>query len=84
MTLSFKPVDTIPGNTANESRELFAEFIESGARFALLEGATEKDRSRLASASATFNRQQGSNGARVKVRARGNDTYLERVETTQE
>lgn len=79
MALSFKPVDVMPGSQAHETRDLFAQFVANGARFAQVEGATAKDRSRLASASVTFNR--GSD-VHVKVRARGEDTYLERVEPT--
>ncbi len=77
MALSFKPVDSMPGSQAHESRDLFAQFIASGARFAQVDGATVKDRNRLASASASFNR---NSDVKVKVRARGEDTYLERVE----
>jgi hypothetical protein len=79
MALSFKPVDTMPGSQAHESRDLFTAFLASGARFGQVEGATAKDRSRLASAAQSFNRKQ-SGEATVKVRARGEDTYLERVE----
>lgn len=77
MALSFRPVDHLPGNAAGESRELFASFLESGARFALVEGATNKDRQRLQSAAQTWNRNSAN---KLKVRARGEDTYLERVE----
>lgn len=79
MALSFRPVDTMPGSQAHESRDLFVAFLESGSRYAQLEDATTKDRSRLSSAAQSFNRKQGD-GPTVKVRARGEDTYLERVE----
>lgn len=79
MALSFKPVDTMPGSQAHESRDLFAQFLASNARFAQVQGATAKDRSRLNSASQSFNR---TSDVKVKVRARGEDTYLERVEPT--
>lgn len=79
MALSFKPVDSMPGSQAHESRDLFTAFLASGARFAEVTGADPKDRSRLASASQSFNRKQ-EGGPTVKVRARGEATYLERVE----
>jgi len=76
MALSFKPVEHMPGNAAGESKELFADFLADGAKYAIVEGATNKDRQRLQSATTSFNR--GRTDATVKVRARGDETYLER------
>lgn len=80
MALSFKPVEHLPGNAAGESKDLFDAFIASGARYAQVEGATNKDRTRLSSASQTFNR---NSDVHIKVRARGDETYLERVEDSE-
>lgn len=79
MALSFKPVDTMPGSQAHESRDLFTAFLDNGARFAEVQGATAKDRSRLASAAQSFNRKRDGQST-VKVRARGEATYLERID----
>lgn len=81
MALTFKPVDHMPGNAAGESKDLFAAFIESGNRYGIVEGATNKDRQRLQSATQSFNR--GRTDATVKVRARGDETYLERFDVTE-
>jgi hypothetical protein len=79
MALSFKPVDHMPGNAAGESKDLFKAFVDSGAKYAMVEGATNKDRARLQSATTTFNR---NSPVHVRVRARGDETYLERIEPT--
>jgi hypothetical protein len=82
MALTFKPVEHMPGSAAGESKDLFVAFLEAGIEYAVVEGATNKDRSRLQSASTTFNRNRTD--ATVKVRARGDQTYLQRVPVTQE
>ena len=82
MALSFKPVEHMPGSAAGESKDLFVAFLEADIEFAVVEGATNKDRARLQSASASFNRNRTD--AIVKVRARGDQTYLQRVEVTEE
>ena len=76
MAITLKPVDEIPGNRTGESRELFEEFLASGAQYAQLQGVTAKDRSRLQSATQGFNRGRAE---QVRVRSRGDDCYLERV-----
>lgn len=77
MPITFKPVEEIPGNRGRENRELFEAFLASGAQFAELTGLSRNDRSRLQSATQSFNRT--STNGKVAVRSRGEATYIERL-----